>query len=345
MNESWGYRLQHLARMSDERGLFEHALFDAPRLEHGYCTDYNARLLAVASREPDEPLARALSRSAINFVMSAQTDAGLVHNRLGRDGTYRWMDDAGTEDWWGRAIWGLGVAASSHPNSGLRAEASWAFRRSARQRSPYIHAMSFAALGAAEVLAVSPPDDLARQLLMDAREVIESHTWSSDWPWPEERLTYANGAIAEAMIAIGTSLLDRSALDRGLAMLEWLMQMQQSGDHLSVVGVGGRGPDDAGPQFDQQPIEVAALADACWRAWTVTGDDTWMRGVLSAAAWFDGANDVGVRMFDASTGGGYDGLTPLGPNLNQGAESTLAFISTMQRASSLQRISQLATGR
>jgi hypothetical protein len=35
-------------------------------------------------------------------------------------------------------------------------------------------------------------------------------------------------------------------------------------------------------------------------------------------------------MWDPATGGGYDGLTPTGPNLNQGAESTLALISTLQ---------------
>jgi hypothetical protein len=137
------------------------------------------------------------------------------------------------------------------------------------------------------------------------------------------------------MIAIGMSLLDSAALKRGLDMLEWLMDVQKFEEHLSVVGVGGRGPGDIARQFDQQPIEVAALADACWRAWTATGDEAWMRCVLRAAAWFEGANDVGVRMYDMHTGGGYDGLTPHGPNLNQGAESTLAYISTMQRAGSL----------
>ena len=341
MSGAWDYRLQHLGRMSDERGLLEHALRDEPRVEHGYCTDDNARLLVVSSREPDEGLAHDLSRLALRFVLSAQTDAGLVHNRFGWDGTYRWLDIAGTGDWWGRALWGLGVAASSHPNSGIRAEASWAFRRSARQRSPFLHSMAFAALGAADVFAVAPQDDVARQLLIDAGEMIIRRPGRPEWPWPETRLTYANGAIAEAAIAIGLSLPDSSALDRGLVMLEWLMHLQHSGEYLSVVGVGGRGPYDPAPQFDQQPLEVAALADACWRAWVATGDHSWMRGVLSAAAWFEGANDVGVRMYDTQTGGGYDGLTSTGPNLNQGTESTLAYISTMQRARSLRPLALL----
>jgi len=338
---AWDYRLQHLARMSDERGLFEHALNDAPRVEHGYCTDDNARLLVVASREPDEGLAHDLSRLALRFVLSAQTDAGLVHNRFGYDGMYRWLDSAGTGDWWGRALWGLGVAASAHPNPGLRAEASWGFHRGARQRSPFIHSMAFAALGAADVLTVAPQDDVARHLLLDARDTVGGHGGDMGWPWPQERLTYANGAIAEAAIAIGMSLPDSASLDRGLAMLEWLMHQQHSGEHLSVVGVGGRGPRDSSPQFDQQPIEVAALADACWRAWVATGDHAWVRGVLAAAAWFEGSNDIGARMYDPDSGGGYDGLTPRGPNLNQGAESTLAYISTMHRARSLRPLALL----
>jgi hypothetical protein len=113
-----------------------------------------------------------------------------------------------------------------------------------------------------------------------------------------------------------------------------LLDLETSGGHLSVTGVGGRGPGDVGPQFDQQPIEAAAMADACWRAHQVTGDHSWMRGVLAAAAWFAGDNDTGVVMHDEVSAGAYDGLQAVGVNLNQGAESTLAFISTMQRARS-----------
>jgi hypothetical protein len=201
--------------------------------------------------------------------------------------------------------------------------------------------MAFAALGAADVLTMSPDDEVARALLGDACSMITAHAGEPTWPWPESRLTYANGALPEVLIAGGVELADPAMLERGIALLEWLMRQQQADGHLSVVGVGGRGPGEPGPQFDQQSIEVAALADACWRAWEASGDHVWMRGVLAAAAWFEGANDVGVRMYEPERGGGYDGLTPNGPNLNQGAESTLAFISTMQRARSLTSLAEL----
>ncbi len=75
---------------------------------------------------------------------------------------------------------------------------------------------------------------------------------------------------------------------------------------------------------------MAALADACSLAATLTADDHWSAGVARAVAWFLGDNDAGVAMWDPTTGGGYDGLRADGPNLNEGAESTLSLISTLQ---------------
>jgi hypothetical protein len=191
--------------------------------------------------------------------------------------------------------------------------------------------MAFAALGAADVLADHVEHDPARALLVDAVAAI-GEIPAGSWRWPEPRLTYANAALAEALIAAGAALDDAAALDRGLTMLAWLLELETAGGHLSPTGVGGRGPDDIGPLFDQQPIEVAAMADACWRAYSVTGDRAWWRGVELAAKWFTGDNDTALPMYDDVSGGGFDGLQPEGVNLNQGAESTLALISTMQRA-------------
>lgn len=334
MTPQWTYRLQHLDEMSTERGIFEHARGSVPRQEHGYCTDDNARMLVVLSREPDEGAAYRLSRIALDFVLASQSDSGRIHNRFALDGYWRWMDEATTDDCWGRALWGLGAAAAAHPHSGVRELARWGFEKSARQRSPWRRSMAFAALGAADLLAADPDCTLARDLLSDAVvSILPSRAAAA--VWPEEWLTYANPALAEVLVAAGARLGDPALLHRGLSMLQWLMDLQTRDGHLSVVGVGGRSVDDVSVQFDQQPIEVAALADACWRAWSVTADPRWREGVALAAAWFLGANDAGVSMIDEESGGGCDGLEVHGRNGNQGAESTLALISTMQRATSL----------
>ena len=331
MNKSSSYRFDHLERLSDHRGLFEHADRTVRRLEHGYCTDDNARLLVVALREPDDGVPHRLGRLALAFVLDAQDGTGRFRNRMISSG--RWTDRGETKDWWGRAVWALGSAAADHSDPVVRQQAMGAFRLAVSCRSRWPRAMAFAALGAAEVVASDPSDALGRALLVDALEAIPAVP-AGPWAWPEPRLTYANATLAEAVIAAGAALGRQGDVERGLAMLGWLLELETRSGHLSVTGVGGRSARYSGPQFDQQPIEVSALADACWRAYAITGDSRWAEGVSAAAAWFAGKNDVGLVMHDACSGGGFDGLQHASVNENQGAESTLAFISTMQRARS-----------
>ncbi|CAN5268199.1 glycosyl transferase [soil metagenome] len=326
-----GVDFTHLVAMSDGRGTFEHALYTSPRREHGYCTDDMARVLLVTVREPNpSPAVARLAEVALRFLHDARSADGRYRNRM--DASGRWLDTPTLEDCWGRAIWGLGNAAAHGRTEWLRRSASAQLAAAARQHSPMLRPTAFAALGAAEVLAVDPHHTTARLLLCDAADRLPAARRSRVWPWPEDRLTYANALLPEAMIAAG-SILDRpTLLRRGLSLLGWLLERQTTAGHLSVTPVGGSGRDDVGPAFDQQPIEVAAMADACRRAAAVDDDRRWDEGVAAAVGWFEGRNDGGHVMVDLTTGGGYDGLTPHGPNRNQGAESTLALLSTMQHA-------------
>ncbi len=331
MIEPSEFGFDHLDRLSDDRGLFEHAERTQRREDHGYCTDDNARLLVVTTREADNGAPRRLNRVALRFVLDAQGSDGRFRNRMSRAG--RWTDRAGTDDCWGRSLWGLGTTAAHHSDNDTRQKARRAFDDGVRLRSRWPRAMAFAALGAADMVAYDPDHGAARALLVDALAAI-GPVPPGDWSWPEPRLSYANAALAEAVIAAGAALERSADIDRGLTMLAWLLELETRQGHLSVNGAGGRGPGDHGVQFDQQPIEVGAIADACWRAYSVTSDVRWSEGVTAAADWFMGVNDVGLVMFDEASGGGFDGLQPGSVNLNQGAESTLALVSTMQRARS-----------
>jgi hypothetical protein len=321
----------HLARLTDDTGLFEHARHAITRRQHGYCTDDVARGLVVTSREPDPPAAvLRLAECYLAFLTHAQDQTGAFHNRLGHD--RRWSDEPGLGDWWGRALWGLGTAVAHSPARWIRDEALVAFTLGAAQRSPAPHAMAFAGLGAAEVLRSQPDNAVAAALLGDAAIAVGSPSETREWPWPQQRLTYANAALAEVVIAAGHLRGDGRLLAGGLRMLTWLRDIQITDGRLSVVAVAGWQRHAVRARHDQQPIEVAALADACATAAAVTGEPFWDVGVRQATAWFLGENDAGTPMWDPATGGGYDGLTPQGPNLNQGAESTLALISTLQHA-------------
>lgn len=321
---------EHVLRMTDERGIFEHADGIAPRYECGYCLDDVARALVVVCRQrPLTPTLAKLADVYLQFVVRAQASDGRCHNRLDRYG--RWEDRPNTGDWWGRALWGLGTAAARGPQP-IREVALARFDLSAAHRSPDIHSMAFAALGAAEVLTAHPRHRPALQLLAAIVPLAQRPNVTSEWPWPRPRLTYANAAIAEAVIAAGSVLADDHVLAAGLGLLGWLLDLETFDGHLSVTPVGGWGPGEPRPAFDQQPIEVAALADACVRAFELTGDLRWADGLDRAVDWFLGDNDSHVALYDATTGGGCDALTPHGRNTNQGAESTLAMVSTLQHA-------------
>ena len=349
----------HLLDLTDGIGVFEHACYAEPRREHGYCVDDVARALVVLSRQEaigDVPFAvltevgmpvldlrgtqvRAdeLEHAAgvyLRFLARSQAADGRIVNRCDVLGVFH--GEPGVEDCWGRALWGLGTAAARSRGASLAEEALRLFDRSAVLRSPWTKAMAFAGLGAAEVLRVDSGHAQARALLRDVVAAVGRPGTDTSWPWPYDRLTYADAVLPDVLMAAGDCLGDDALIEQGLVMLRWLVDLQSADEHLSVTPVGGRGRDEErGPGFDQQPIEVASLADAAVRALALTSDPAWSRVVDRCAAWFFGANDTNVSLYDVATGGCCDGLEAQGRNENQGAESTLALISTLQHASRL----------
>lgn len=321
----------HLSHLTDDRGVFEHALGDEPREEHGYCVDDVARALIVAVREPNQTLELGgIAGLCLRFLTSAIEPDGKSHNRLNARG--EWTDRASTDDCWGRSLWALGVAAVQAPMADTRDDALAAFVRLASQRSVDVRAMAFASLGASELVSSGNTDPVVRSLLDDSLAIIPISE-SAGWGWPEDRLRYANGTLAEAIIAGGEAIGDASLTRRGLVILETLVRRETRDGHLSVTGTEGRGPGETEPQFDQQPIEVSAIADAAARAYEATGSDHWLDVLRMSWNWFLGDNDSGVVMIDEVTGAGFDGLESRGRNDNRGAESTLAALRTWQNAS------------
>ena len=229
---------QHLERLTDNVGLLEHAEGIVPRHEHGYCTDDAARGLMVVCREPSPAHELiTLGRRYLYFLAQAQAPDGRFRNRLGYD--RRWSDHPGVEDSWGRALWGLGTAAARGPTTAMREESLSRFDRSAQVSSPWPHAMAFAALGAAEILDRWSDHAGALALLDKASAIIGQPPADPSWPWPGRRLSYANAAIAEAVIVAGWRLGRDRLLQNGLRMLRWLLTVETRDGHLSVVPVGG----------------------------------------------------------------------------------------------------------
>jgi hypothetical protein len=331
MTEPTATDFRHLVELTGPFGTFEHADHAVPRIEHGQCTDDVARVLIAAMREPEpSPEVVTLADVSIQFLLLAQDAGGRVLNRRSNFGT--WFGEASDEDCWGRAQWAFGTAAARSGNGAGRLAMLRAFERGAMVNSPHPRANAFAVLGAGEILRVDSENPGAHLTLEKAAAILDRPVASAAWCWPEARLAYANAVLPEALLTIGYWRNNDRLMASGLRQLEWLSQMEIRDGHLSVTPTGGRGPGEPERRFDQQPIEVAALADASFAAYALTGDASWTELLKLSIGWFHGDNDLGESMRDAVTGGAYDGLTEVGPNLNEGAESTLSLITTTQHS-------------
>jgi len=326
--------LRHVIRLTDDTGILQHARHATGDRRHGYCTDDNARALIAAVHAArlgrDEVLAP-LERYAAFLCHAFDRDAGRFRNFMGYD--RRWLEDVGSDDSHGRAVWGLGVAVSAAaggPTADLAAELfAEALPALDGMRPP--RAWAFALVGIDEFLRARPGDDAAARVreLLAGRLFAQRERYGSDgWPWWEDVLTYANAKLPHALLVSGAALGREDMVEAALASLRWLLDVQTAeAGHLSIIGNRGwyvRG--GARARFDQQPLEAHALVHACLDAARVTGDATWAEEARRAFEWFTGLNDLGIALCDPATGGCCDGLMSDGVNRNQGAESTLAYV-------------------
>lgn len=337
-----GSSFRHLLRLFDGVAVMEHCWHTMPRLDHGSCSDDMARLLVVTSRAQAMGVADAdvhrLSTAALAYCRAAALTGCPVRSRM--DVGRRWVDEPHSADTDARVLWGIGVA-SACPDSWLAVPAAELFSELAPSFiGPSPRSIAIATIGACEVLGTSAgrasashSHEAGRLLGRLAPQLLRP--LAGPWRWPEARTSYANATLCEALIAAGVALGDSGLTTDGLEMLDWLVGIERAGGWFSFSPVGGRGPGETSAAFDQQPIEAASMADACWRAHAVTGAPRWAELANDAAAWFTGRNDCGLALFDARSGGCADGLHADAINKNQGAESTIAAISAAQRAQQL----------
>ncbi|HEX6301326.1 MAG TPA: glycosyltransferase [Acidimicrobiia bacterium] len=316
----------YLLGLIDDTGIFEHSRYGVPRREHGYTVDDASRGLVILCDAPDVAPIRAATRTLLAFTLDSLTPEGWFRNRLSFD--RQWAHEPRTDDTQGRAIWALCVAATKAHRPELREAAVSALAEIPPLETEHVRPLAYAALGAA---ALRGPDSDALALRL-ARPIVDRLRAMSGL-WPEPRLRYANGRIPAAMLAAGSVCNDSDLVERGLQTLSWLVTAESLDGHFSFTPVGGWSPGDSRPGFDQQPIEAAAMSDACERAWVITGEDHWKQSVLRCGAWLLGANDSGVPLYDPSSGATADGLMRDGANGNRGAESTISGLEVLQACS------------
>ncbi len=338
-------KLDHLYRMTDSTGIFQHAIVAVPNFDTGYCTDDNARalILTVLLEELGENSPRLLG-AATTYAAFLQYAFDPKRNRFRNFMGFNrsWQDEAVSEDCCGRALAALGTCVGRSKNPGFQALAGQIFSQALSPATGFSspRAWALALIGAHEYLRRLNGDrqvSQVRDALTDLLLGLYNRTATPEWPWFEDSVTYMNAGLSHALILSGRETSRADVLELGLKSLRWLTKIQTAeGGYLRPIGSNGfykRGGER--PNFDQQPIEAQAMVSACLEAYRCTSDDYWFSQARRAFDWFLGRNDLGLFLYDPNTGGCRDGLHVDRVNQNQGAESTLAFLvslAEMQRA-------------
>jgi glycosyltransferase involved in cell wall biosynthesis len=340
--------IRHLSTMTDTTGILQHAIFSVPNTREGYTTDDNARALIVSTllnesrggESPEEHLN--LSRRYLAFLWLAfHSDTGRFRNFLGYD--RKWLEDVGSEDSHGRALWALGTVLGHSQNAGLRGAAGRLFEAAVPAvlmfTSP--RAWAFSILGMQAYLDWFPGDRAIqgiRNTLANRLLDVYERSHSDEWHWFEKSLSYSNARLSQALILAGWRSKNKRMMAVGIESLEWLAAAQHCGDPEIFVPIGSNGSFVQGAEkarFDQQPVEACAMISACLEVYRLNHDERWLEEARRVFRWFLGKNDLHAPLYDPTTGGCKDGLHPDRVNENQGAESTLSFLMAlleMQRA-------------
>jgi glycosyltransferase involved in cell wall biosynthesis len=329
---------RHVKSMTDDTGIIQHALYSIPNREHGYSIDDNARALNAASLYwglyHDDSVVP-LTNSYLAFILDAfNSENKRFRNFMSYD--RRWLEDEGSEDSHGRALWSLGLATANAPNASILSLAVRLFGEALPITESFtsLRAISFTLIGIHAYLEWFGGDANARRMRYVLAHRLYDHferNATDDWPWCEEEAVYANARLPHALILSAQWIPHPAMGDMGLRALDWLLKEQTSSEGaLSIIGNRGWYPKggERAP-FDQQPIEAMALIDACVEACLWTRDVHWLKEARRCLDWFLGVNDLNVPLYDYKTGGCCDGLQPDGANKNQGAESTLAWLISL----------------
>ena len=334
-------KLDHLEVLTDDTGIYQHARFNVPRRDHGYCTDDNARALIVAVRAADHVVDTArlpvslLAGRYLSFLEHAlNEETGRFRNYMSFD--RRWLEEAGSEDSHGRALWALGATEGRSKVQGHTSLAAELFQRALPAvlefNSP--RGWAYSLLGIHEHLSRFSGDSQAKRIRDElASRLFDGwqQTATDDWPWIEEVVTYANGRLVEALLLSGRWTFREEMVQQALRSLGWLIDVQTSPKgHFEPVGCNGWYPRSGQKAlFDQQPIEAAGMIDACLEAYSITKDRSWSKRAQWCFGWFLGDNDLRQPICNERTGGSNDALSPDGLNANRGAESTISWLMSL----------------
>ena len=328
-------RLNHLVRLTDDTGIIQHARYSIPRRSSGYCVDDNARALVVALHAHElnpTRLTEGLITTYLSYIEHAQSEDGAFQNFMNYDRTV--APTPPSQDCVGRALWCLGEASHLAPNEGQRRLATELFNTSMSQPLEFgPRGAALSILGLDAYIQAHPEHGVASAMLKSLADTLVERferEASDDWPWFEPEMTYDNGMLPLSLFKAYTRIHDHRFLRVARASLGFLEQVCFPDDHLVLIGnTGWHNRDGQRAICDEQPLDAASLTLAFRSAYLATGNHRDLQRMRLSFEWFLGKNRLGLPLYDYTTGGCRDGLELTGVNENQGAESTLSFLTAL----------------
>lgn len=334
MGEHVSTSLNHLKKITDRLGVIQHCKYSIPDPQTGFCLDDNARALIAAAMHYEQFgdfEALNLARIYLEFLNFAQRRDGRFHNFFSYGGQF--LDQEGSEDSFGRAIWACGyIIASSSLDGEFKGRAYQIFMRAFPHLSALrsIRSQAFSVIGLYHYLKANPEANAVNQMLHALGDYIYKAYGivnTPSWHWFENKLTYCNARLPQALYLAYETCKEKSYLQAAEEATFFLVDELIKDDKLIVAGnkgwycKGGKLP-----YFDQQPVDAGAMVELFKTAFEVTGQKSCKDWARICYEWFIGRNILNTMVCDPETGACYDGIEDSGLNRNQGAESTICYL-------------------
>lgn len=332
-------KMDHLIKMTDEFGMIQFAKLAEPDLNSGYTIDDNARALIVTVRHyPQEKLASSLTAALIylNFLQFVHRSDGKFENYVSQEHQLsnhlnhtENLDDAN-----GRALFALAVAATSPDMTPeIREKAQLMYQQSFMVADEFTspRAKAFFIKSLALQITEHANPTYSERLVSNCEfllQLYQNHS-AETWQWFEPILTYSNALLSEALLIGFAVTKNQKFYDIGKLTLDFLIS--HTFENNMYIPIGQQGWFQRGGKrhkFDQQPEDAACMIEALKTMHDISGLAHYHELSCRAFHWFLGENLLGQVIYDQVTGGCYDGMGEHEVNLNEGAESTLSYLSS-----------------
>ena len=327
--------LKKIRLMTSNVGIYQHGKFNKPAPEFGYAIEDQARALLVVNEFKDKKL----KSIYLNFILRAKREDGLLYHyyydsndkyRNDDKGLFRDKEignkeinpDPGHEEAYGLVLWALLTIKNgqSTQDNYVRKIVKNLIENAYKWTSS--RAISVALLG---LLNLNIPDNLESKLKLKLHNLYFKNS-EGNWKWFESCLVYANAVIPWALWEIYLKRKCKTSLKIAKETTAFLIKECQENNVPSPVGNRGwyfKGGVKA--LYDQQPIDSAYMVCCLEKAYYATKNNFYKSWAEKWYRWFFGYNIKGISLIDKNFAC-YDGLTPEGVNLNQGAESNICFL-------------------